>query len=227
MWLIALLGSATAFIESTLAQIYKVKDKGGFRGGPAYYMEKGLNKRWMGVLFAVLITICYGLVFNSVQANTLSLALESAYGMDRFWVGVVVAGLTAYVIFGGVQRIVKASEYLVPVMAGGYVLLAFYIVVTNISELPAVIGLIFRSAFGFEQVAGGGLGAAIMMGIKRGLFSNEAGMGSAPNAAAAADVTHPAKQGLVQALGVFVDTLLVCSATALSSCSPARTAPRI
>ncbi|MGG4396922.1 alanine/glycine:cation symporter family protein [Paenibacillus thiaminolyticus] len=214
MWLIALLGSATAFIESTLAQIYKVKDKGGFRGGPAYYMEKGLNKRWMGVLFAVLITICYGLVFNSVQANTLSLALESAYGMDRFWVGVVVAGLTAYVIFGGVQRIVKASEYLVPVMAGGYVLLALYIVVTNISELPAVIGLIFRSAFGFEQVAGGGLGAAIMMGIKRGLFSNEAGMGSAPNAAAAADVTHPAKQGLVQALGVFVDTLLVCSATA-------------
>lgn len=214
MWLIALLGSATAFIESTLAQIYKVKDKGGFRGGPAYYMEKGLNKRWMGVLFAVLITICYGLVFNSVQANTLSLALESAYGMDRFWVGIVVAGLTAYVIFGGVQRIVKASEYLVPVMAGGYVLLALYIVVTNISELPAVIGLIFRSAFGFEQVAGGGLGAAIMMGIKRGLFSNEAGMGSAPNAAAAADVTHPAKQGLVQALGVFVDTLLVCSATA-------------
>ncbi|MFL1676203.1 alanine/glycine:cation symporter family protein [Paenibacillus dendritiformis] len=214
MWLIALIGSATAFIESTLAQIYKVKDKGGFRGGPAYYMEKGLNKRWMGVLFAVLITVCYGLVFNSVQANTLSLALESAYGMDRFWVGVVVAALTAFVIFGGVQRIVKASEYLVPVMAGGYVLLALYIVITNLSELPAVIGLIVRSAFGFEQVAGGGLGAAIMLGIKRGLFSNEAGMGSAPNAAAAADVTHPAKQGLVQALGVFVDTLLVCSATA-------------
>lgn len=214
MWLIALIGSATAFIESTLAQIYKVKDKGGFRGGPAYYMEKGLNKRWMGVLFAVLITVCYGLVFNSVQANTLSLALESAYGMDRFWVGIVVAALTAFVIFGGVQRIVKASEYLVPVMAGGYVLLALYIVVTNLSELPAVIGLIVRSAFGFEQVAGGGLGAAIMLGIKRGLFSNEAGMGSAPNAAAAADVTHPAKQGLVQALGVFVDTLLVCSATA-------------
>lgn len=214
MWLIALIGSATAFIESTLAQIYKVKDKGGFRGGPAYYMERGLNKRWMGVLFAVLITVCYGLVFNSVQANTLSLALESAYGMDRFWVGVVVAGLTAFVIFGGVHRIVKASEYLVPIMAGGYVLLALYIVITNLSELPAVIGLIVRSAFGFEQVAGGGLGAAIMMGIKRGLFSNEAGMGSAPNAAAAADVTHPAKQGLVQALGVFVDTLLVCSATA-------------
>ncbi|WCF08279.1 alanine:cation symporter family protein [Paenibacillus thiaminolyticus] len=214
MWVIAMIGAATGFIESTLAQIYKVKDKGGFRGGPAYYMEKGLNKRWMGVLFAVLITVCYGFVFNSVQANTLSLALESAYGLDRFWVGVGVAALTAFVIFGGIQRIVKASEYLVPVMAGGYVLLALYIVITNLSELPAVMGLIVRSAFGFEQVAGGGLGAALMMGIKRGLFSNEAGMGSVPNAAAAADVTHPVKQGLVQALGVFVDTLLVCSATA-------------
>ncbi|MDR0270674.1 alanine/glycine:cation symporter family protein [Paenibacillus sp.] len=214
MWLIALIGSATAFIESTLAQIYKVKDKVGFRGGPAYYMEKGLNKRWMGVLFAVLITICYGLVFNSVQANTLSLALKSAYGLDRFWVGVVVAIITAIVIFGGVNRIVKASEYLVPIMAGGYVLLALYIVVANVTEFPAVMMLIFKSAFGFQQVAGGGLGAMVMLGIKRGLFSNEAGMGSAPNAAAAADVTHPVKQGLVQALGVFVDTLLVCSATA-------------
>lgn len=214
MWIIALIGAATGFIESTLAQIYKVKDKGGFRGGPAYYMERGLNKRWMGVLFAVLITVCYGFVFNSVQANTISLALESAYGLDRFWVGIGVAALTAFVIFGGVQRIVKASEYLVPVMAGGYVLLALYIVITNLSELPAVIGLIVRSAFGLEQVAGGGLGAALMMGIKRGLFSNEAGMGSVPNAAAAAHVTHPVKQGLVQALGVFVDTLLVCSATA-------------
>ncbi|BFH61938.1 alanine/glycine:cation symporter family protein [Paenibacillus azoreducens] len=214
MWLIAMIGSATAFIESTLAQIYKVEDKGGFRGGPAYYMEKGLNKRWMGVLFAVLITVCYGLVFNSVQANTLSLALNNAYGLDRFWVGVVVALLTGIVIFGGVNRIVKASEYLVPVMAGGYVLLALYIVVTNFTLLPSVILLIVKSAFGFQQVAGGGLGAMVMLGIKRGLFSNEAGMGSAPNAAAAADVTHPVKQGLVQALGVFVDTLLVCSATA-------------
>ncbi|MEW9671896.1 alanine/glycine:cation symporter family protein [Ammoniphilus sp. 3BR4] len=214
MWLIAMIGSASAFIEATLAQIYKVKDKGNFRGGPAYYMEKGLNKRWMGILFAVLITICFGLVFNSVQANTISVSLESAYGIDRMVMGFILAVLTAFIIFGGVKRIVKATEFMVPIMAGGYVLLAFYVVLTNLSELPAVLTLIVKSAFGFEQVAGGSMGAAVMMGIKRGLFSNEAGMGSAPNAAATAHVTHPAKQGLIQALGVFVDTLLVCSATA-------------
>lgn len=214
MWLIAVIGSASAFIEATLAQIYKVKDGDGFRGGPAYYMEKGLKKRWMGVLFAVLITLCFGLVFNSVQANTISVALESAYGVNRLVMGLILAALTAFIIFGGVKRIVKATEFMVPIMAGGYVLLAIYVVFTNISELPHVITMIIQSAFGLEQVAGGGMGAAVMMGIKRGLFSNEAGMGSAPNAAATAAVTHPVKQGLIQALGVFVDTLLVCSATA-------------
>lgn len=214
MWLIAMIGSASAFIEATLAQVYKVKDKGNFRGGPAYYMEKGLKKRWMGVLFAVLITLCFGLVFNSVQANTISVSLESAYGIDRMMMGLILAALTAFIIFGGVKRIVKATEFMVPIMAGGYVLLAIYVVLTNLSELPAVVALIVKSAFGLEQVAGGGMGAAVMMGIKRGLFSNEAGMGSAPNAAATAHVSHPAKQGLIQALGVFVDTLIVCSATA-------------
>lgn len=214
MWLIALLGSASAFVEATLAQVYKIKDKSGFRGGPAYYMEKGLKKRWMGVLFAVLITLSFGLVFNSVQANTISVALETAYGIDRLITGIALAALTGYIIFGGIKRIVKASEFLVPIMAGGYVLISIYIIITNITLLPGVMVSIFKSAFGIQQFAGGGIGAAVMMGIKRGLFSNEAGMGSAPNAAATADVTHPVKQGLIQALGVFVDTLLVCSATA-------------
>jgi AGCS family alanine or glycine:cation symporter len=214
MWLIALIGSASAFVEATLAQIYKVKDKSGFRGGPAYYMEKGLNQRWMGVWFAILITLCFGLVFNSVQANTITLSLQTAYGLDRTMMGLVLSALTAFIIFGGLKRIVKVAEWMVPVMAGGYVLLALYIVITNLSVMPDVFMAIFKGAFGLEQVAGGGIGAAMMQGIKRGLFSNEAGMGSAPNAAATADVTHPVKQGLIQALGVFVDTLLVCSSSA-------------
>jgi alanine or glycine:cation symporter, AGCS family len=214
MWMIAFLGGASSFIESTLAQIYKVKDKDGFRGGPAYYMEKGLNKRWMGVLFAIIITFCFGLVFNSVQSNTISIAFHDSFGISKLTIGLVLAGLTAIIIFGGVKRVANASAIIVPVMAGIYLILAFVVMIMNISELPAVISLIIKNAFGIEQVAGGGIGAAIMMGIKRGLFSNEAGMGSAPNAAATADVSHPVKQGLIQTLGVFVDTILVCSATA-------------
>ncbi len=214
MWLIALIGSASAFVEATLAQVYKVKDQGGFRGGPAYYMEKGLNKRWMGIIFAILITASFGLVFNAVQANTITLAVENAYGIDRLVTGIFLAAVTAYIIFGGVKRIVAISEWLVPIMAGGYLLIAGYVMIVNFSELPAAITLIVKSAFGLEQAFGGGMGAAMLMGIKRGLFSNEAGMGSAPNAAATADVSHPVKQGLIQALGVFVDTLLICSATA-------------
>ncbi|MEJ8544294.1 amino acid carrier protein [Brevibacillus borstelensis] len=214
MWLIALIGSASAFVESTLAQIYKVKDASGFRGGPAYYMEQGLKKRWMGVLFAILITLCFGFVFNAVQANTITQAFQTAYGVNRTLMGVILSVVTGIIIFGGVKRVAKVAEFLVPFMAGAYVLVALFVVVTNIGQLPGVLALIVKSAFGMEQVVGGGLGAAIMQGIKRGLFSNEAGMGSAANAAATADVTHPVKQGLIQALGVFVDTLLVCSATA-------------
>lgn len=214
MWLIALIGSASAFVESTLAQIYKVKDGEGFRGGPAYYMEKQLGQRWMGVLFAILITLCFGLVFNSVQANTISLAFAEAFHMNQLVVGVILAAVTGFIIFGGVKRIAVVSEWMVPVMAGGYIILALYIMLTNLTEIPGVLALIVKSAFGLEEAIGGTLGAAMMMGIKRGLFSNEAGMGSAPNAAATAVVSHPVKQGLIQALGVFVDTLLVCSATA-------------
>lgn len=214
MWLIAFIGAASSFIESTLAQIYKVKDKDEYRGGPAYYMERGLNKRWMGVLFAIIITFCFGLVFNSVQSNTISIAFDHAFGVDRLWMGIILAVLTAAIIFGGIKRIAHVSQVVVPVMAVLYLILAIYIVLTNFTEIPAMLSLIIRNAFGFEEAVGGGMGAAVMMGIKRGLFSNEAGMGSAPNAAATAAVTHPVKQGLIQTLGVFTDTILICSATA-------------
>lgn len=177
-------------------------------------MEKGLNKRWMGILFAVIITFCFGFVFNSVQSNTIALAFEDAFGTNQTVVGIVLAVLTAAVIFGGVHRIAKVSQIVVPIMAVIYILLALVIMIMNVSEIPAVFSIIIKSAFGLEEAIGGTMGAAVMMGIKRGLFSNEAGMGSAPNAAAAAAVSHPVKQGLIQTLGVFVDTIIICSATA-------------
>ena len=214
MWLIAFIGAASSFIESTLAQVYKIKDKDGFRGGPAYYMEKGLNMRWMGILFAIIITFCFGLIFNSVQSNTISLAVNQAFGIDRMWTGAIIAILTAIIIFGGIKRIAHVSQIIVPIMAVLYLVLALFIVITNLPEIPGMVALIFQSAFGIQEAVGGGMGAAVMMGIKRGLFSNEAGMGSAPNAAATAAASHPAKQGLIQTLGVFVDTILICSATA-------------
>lgn len=214
MWTIALIGGISALIESTLAQIYKVKDGHVFRGGPAYYMEKGLNKRWMGVLFAVVITLTYGFVFNAVQSNTITIAFEESFGTNRMIIGIVLSILTAVIIFGGLKRVVHLTQVLVPVMAIAYMLVALFVVVLNIVEIPNVLLLIFKSAFGLEEAFAGMIGAAIMNGIKRGLFSNEAGMGSAPNAAATASVSHPVKQGLIQALGVFVDTLLVCTSTA-------------
>ncbi|NFB69460.1 alanine:cation symporter family protein [Clostridium botulinum] len=213
MWLIALIGGASSFVESTLAQIYKVEDEHGFRGGPAYYMEKALNKKWMGIIFSILITISYGLVFNSVQANTISLAFEQAFGVNTLIIGLILAVLTSLIIFGGVQRIARATEIIVPIMAIAYVVVALFVILKNIGSIPTIFSLIIENAFGIKQVVGGSLGAAILMGIKRGLFSNEAGMGSAPNAAATANVTHPAKQGLIQTLGVFTDTILICSAT--------------
>ena len=214
MWIIVLLGSSSAFVESSLAQLFKIKGKHSYIGGPAYYMEKGLKKRWMGVLFAVLITITFGFAFNSVQSNTMSAALESAFAVKPWMSGTVISVLTLFIIFGGVHRIATISSIIVPVMAVGYILLALFIVLSNIDRIPTVIGQIIGNAFGWHQAIGGGIGAALMQGIKRGLFSNEAGMGSAPNAAATAHVTHPAKQGFIQALGVFTDTLLICSCTA-------------
>lgn len=216
MWLIALIGSASAFVESTLAQIYKVRDGKEWRGGPAYYMEKALGQRWLGIVFSVLITISFGFVFNSVQSNTISLSLQSQYGVDKMWITVGLVVLTALIIFGGVRSIATVASFMVPIMAGGYILIALYIMVTNLEVLPSVFKLIFQEGlFEFKTLAGGAIGAAVLNGIRRGLFSNEAGMGSAPNAAATAEVSHPVKQGLIQSFAVFVDTLMVCSATAM------------
>lgn len=214
MWLIALMGSASGFVESTLAQIYKVKDGNSYRGGPAYYIEKGLNKKWMGVTFSVLITICFAFIFNAVQANTITAAFNNAFNIPRLGLGIAIAGLTALVIFGGSHRIAKVSEVIVPVLAVLYILVSLFVMTINITELPNIIKLIFSNALDFRSMSMGTMGGIILVGVKRGLFSNEAGMGSAPNAAATADVSHPVKQGLIQALGVFVDTLIICSCTA-------------
>lgn len=214
MWVVAVLGGASAFVESTLAQIYKVKDKQGFKGGPAYYMQKQLGAKWLSSIFALGIIISFGLTFNAVQSNTIAAAFTNSFNFNSAIVGGVLVVLTAVIIFGGVQRIAKFSAIIVPIMAGFYILLASIVVITNITAVPAVLSLIVKSAFGLEQAIGGGIGAALMMGVKRGLFSNEAGMGSAPNAAATAAVSHPAKQGFVQSLGVFFDTIFVCTATA-------------
>ena len=214
MWLIALVGSATAFVESTLAQLYKQKHKDSFIGGPAYYIQKGLKQRWMAVLFAILITLQFGLSNNSIQANTICGAMHEAFGWSPAWVGAALAAMALFIVFGGIQRIAQVSSVLVPVMAVGYIILALIIIIMNIQLIPHVFKVIVLDAFGFSQIAGGGIGAAMMNGIKRGLFSNEAGEGSAPNVAATASTTHPVKQGLIQALGVFTDTLLVCSCTA-------------
>ena len=214
MRLIALIGSATAFVESTLSQLFKRRHSESFIGGPAYYIRHGLHSRWMSTLFAVLITITFGLSYNSIQSNTICSAMHEAFGWDPLWTGIVLATISLVIVFGGIHRIARVSAILVPLMAIGYFVLAVVVIMMNIELIPHVLKIIILDAFGFQQVAGGGIGATMMIGIKRGLFSNEAGEGSAPNVAATADVSHPVKQGLIQALGVFTDTLLVCSCTA-------------
>ena len=214
MWIIALLGASSAFVESTLAQLYKVRGKDSFIGGPAYYMKKGLKQPWMGIVFAILIIFTFAFSFNTVQSNTICAAFEQAFQVDNTIMGIILTCLTVLIIFGGIQRIAKVSSIIVPLMALGYILLVFTIVLLNITRLPEVIEIIIANAFGWEQALGGGIGIALTQGIKRGLFSNEAGMGSAPNVAATADVSHPVKQGLIQTLGVFTDTLIICTCTA-------------
>ena len=214
MWIIALLGSASSFIECTLAQLYKRKGEDSFIGGPAYYMSIGLKKPWMGSLFAVLLIFTFPFSFNTVQSNTICAAFQEAFSFDPMIVGIVLTLLTLVIIFGGIQRIAKVSSVIVPVMALSYVALALFVVLFNVKHLPEVINLIISSAFGWNQAFGGMIGAAMMNGIKRGLFSNEAGEGSAPNVAATADVSHPVKQGLIQVFGVFADTLIICTCTA-------------
>ncbi|AZG98883.1 TPA: alanine/glycine:cation symporter family protein [Proteus mirabilis] len=222
MWVVALIGMATSLIESTLAQLYKTKDdEGNYRGGPAYYMTKGLNMRWMGVLFAIFLIIAFGLVFNAVQANSIAQAAASAFNFDPLYVGIGLVVMSGFIIFGGLRWIARVAELVVPIMAMAYLLLAFWVVADHFDRLPEVFMLIFKSAFGLQEAAAGAIGygisQAMTQGIQRGLFSNEAGMGSAPNAAASATPypPHPASQGYIQMLGVFMDTLVICSATAV------------
>lgn len=217
MWLIAFIGCATGFVESTLAQIYKIpRGDGAFFGGPAYYIANALKLRWLAKWFAVLISVTFGWIYVSVQANTIVGAVETAFGIDHAITAVAVAGLTALVIFGGVTRIAKFAEMLVPSMAGLYLLAALIIIIMNIDKVPAMFALIIHDAFEPQAAVGGGFGAVFMTGVRRGLFSNEAGEGSVPNAAATASGKHPVRQGLIQGAGVFVDTWVVCSATAFS-----------
>ena len=214
MWVMALLGAATAFMEATLAQLFKRKGKDSFFGGPAYYMKYGLRRPWMGILFAVLIIYGFGLANQIVQSNTLCDAIGEAFKVPTEYVAIGLALMTLVIIFGGIHRIARFCAMVVPFMALGYILLAIYILVVNFTAIPAMLSLIVRSAFGWEQAAGGAVGIAIMQGVKRGLFSNEAGEGSAPNAAATASIPHPVYQGLLQSLGVFTDTLVICTCTA-------------
>ena len=224
MWMVAFVGMATAYAESTLAQLYKVRDttdaSAVYRGGPAFYIARGLGMPWLGAVFSVCLILSFGLVFNAVQANSIADAMEGAFGMSKLVTGLSLAVLTAVVIFGGIRQIAVVAEYVVPFMAGIYLLVALFVVATNLSEVPAMLWHIIGNAFGFAEAAGGitgGVAAAMMNGVRRGLFSNEAGMGSAPNIAAAATPNphHPSSQGFVQSLGVFIDTIVVCTCTAL------------
>ena len=220
MWIMALIGGASAFIESTLAQVYKIKEGGQYRGGPSYYMERALGKRWMGILFSILLIICFAYGFNGLQSYNMSSALEYyiADYANTCWpmvLGIVLAAAAALVIWGGVHRIGFISSVIVPVMAVLYILLGLVTMVLNITELPNMFAVILKNAFDVQAIMGGFAGSAVVIGIKRGLFSNEAGMGSAPNASASADVDHPVKQGLVQIISVFIDTILICSSTAI------------
>ena len=223
MWLMAFVGGASSFVESTLGQLFKVRDADGFRGGPAYYMQHGLKARWMGILFAVILIVCFPFAFSSLQANTIAATLDAAVGTGSddgggspvVWVvAVVLAVLSGLVVFGGVRRIARVTQAVVPAMALLYLLVGIVVVALNIGRVPEVTATIFTEAFGAQELFGGAIGTVILQGVKRGMFSNEAGLGSAPNAGATAAVTHPVKQGLVQTLGVYFDTFLVCSVTA-------------
>ena len=215
MWVIATIGAASGFVESTLAQIYKAPRKGGgFVGGPAYYIGNVIGSSFFASVFAVLLAVTYGLIFNSVQANTISLSMQTSFGFDTQMTGLAIAGFTALVIFGGLTRIAKVVGVMVPVMAGAYILVALAVTALNITMVPEVLVTIVRCAFDFDAVLGAGFGMALMTGIKRGLFSNEAGMGSTPHAHAVARVKHPAEQGLAAIIGLFIDTFIVVNMTA-------------
>lgn len=220
MWVMAIVGSASAFVESTLAQIYKIEENGQYRGGPSYYMEKALGKRWLGILFSLALIVCFAYGFNGLQSFNISSCLEyyiPDYAESIFpaVIGLILAAASAVVIWGGVHRISFITSVLVPIMASAYILVGAFTMILHWRELPHIFSVILQDAFDFRAFSGGFAGSAVMVGIKRGLFSNEAGMGSAPNASASADVSHPVRQGMVQVISVFIDTLLICTSTAM------------
>lgn len=214
MWAIAFIGASSAFVESTLAQIYKVKQDGQYRGGPAYFIERGIGWKWFGMLFAIAALIAMAILMPGVQSNSIAAGMDNAFNIPPWLTGIVIISLLGFIILGGVKRIASTAQILVPFMAIGYMIFSIIIIAMNIQLLPEVIALIFKSAFALDSAFGGIIGMAIMWGVKRGVFSNEAGQGTGAHAAAAAEVSHPAKQGLVQAFSVYIDTLFVCSATA-------------
>ncbi|WP_226628721.1 alanine/glycine:cation symporter family protein [Alloyangia pacifica] len=217
MWAVALVGMATSLVECSIAQLYKRRvDETTFRGGPALSIIHGLGKefRWLAVVYAVCLIAAFGFGFNAFQGNTVAGAVQDSLGIERLWTGIALSLIAGAIIFGGIHRIAKASDVIVPIMAVGYLALALIVIVLNITEIPGVISSIVRNAFGFEQAVGGGMGAALAQGLRRGLFSNEAGLGSAPNVAATAEVRHPISQGITQSFSVFIDTILICSCTA-------------
>ena len=215
MWAIAFLGAGSAYVESVLGQIYKEEVDGQYRGGPAYYIEKGMGQKWYAITFAIATVVGMGLFLPGVQSNSIATGVQNAFGVSPTVTGIALVIVLALVIFGGLKRIASSAEFIVPFMAGAYILMAVIIVAMNASQIPATFALIFKSAFGAEQAFSGILGSTIAWGVKRGIYSNEAGQGSGPHAAAAAEVNHPAKQGFVQAFSVYVDTLFVCTATGL------------
>lgn len=214
MWAIAFIGASSAFVESTLAQIYKVKQDGQYRGGPAYFIEKGIGWKWFGALFAIAALIAMAVLMPGVQSNSIAVGMNNAFNIPQWGTGLVIVTILGFIILGGVKRIANVAQVIVPFMALGYMLVALVIIVMNINLLPEVFTLIFKSAFAMDSAFGGIIGMAIMWGVKRGIFSNEAGQGTGAHAAAAAEVSHPVKQGLVQSFSVYIDTLFVCSATA-------------
>lgn len=216
MWLIGLMGMATSFFECSLAQLFKrYEPDGSYRGGPAYYLSHGIRQRGLAIVYSILLLVTFGLGFNALQSYVVATSLQASFGVSTWMTGVAMVVLLGFTIFGGIKRIAVVSEVIVPVMAGSYLLAAIAVIGLNLPEVPAALVLIVKSAFGLEPAIGGGLGVALMQGVKRGLFSNEAGLGSAPNVAAVAHVPHPANQGMVQAFSVFIDTLIMCTCTAL------------
>ncbi|MFN3613764.1 MAG: alanine/glycine:cation symporter family protein [Rubrimonas sp.] len=217
MWAIALVGMATSLVESTLAQLFKRSTpEGTYRGGPAGYILHGLGReyRWLAVLYAVCLIASFALGFNAFQGNTFAGAAQDSLGIDRLWTGLFLTVVTGFIVYGGIKRIAKAADVIIPIMAFGYIGMALVVILLNITEVPGVLASIVSNAFGIEEAVGGGMGAAIAQGLRRGLFSNEAGLGSAPNVAATADVRHPISQGITQSFSVFIDTIVICSCTA-------------